>query len=196
MSSSVVITAPGLISVPGVTLESPSTPAKGARISRSPRRAWAAVSVASAVSSAVAASSAETRGAMPRSASWLNRSDSRRAWATAARAWMIEASSSPAWSWTRGVPAATRWPSRNRTAVISSDVADVTLTERRPRATPRTSIWSLNGRSDTTASDTSWPLPPPGPPLGPPPSSSAKATRRTAATIMRPSTTAAANRKK
>src|SRR5690606_37138441 len=68
-SSRVVITAPGLIRVPGVTVVRPSTPENGARITRSPRCAWAASSPARAASRAVSAFSAVTRGATPRSAS-------------------------------------------------------------------------------------------------------------------------------
>ena len=86
VSSRVAITAPGLMSVPAVTVDRPSVPANGARIIRSPRRAAAADNEACAVSSAVWASSAETRGATPRSASSLNRSYSRWACATWARA--------------------------------------------------------------------------------------------------------------
>jgi hypothetical protein len=52
------------------------------------------------------------------------------------------------------VPAATLWPSVKRTRVISSLVDEVMLTERRPRATPRTRISSVKGRVAMTASET------------------------------------------
>ncbi|MNE65782.1 hypothetical protein D3C80_1612890 [compost metagenome] len=68
VSSRVVMTDPGEINVPGVTVVRPRTPANGARSTRSPRRASEAATAARAVCKAVSAVSAVTRGATPRSA--------------------------------------------------------------------------------------------------------------------------------
>ena len=70
MSSRVAITPPGLTSVPAVTVLRPSTPEKGARMVRSPCRAWAAFSAAWAVSSWVSYCSTIIGEAKPRSPSW------------------------------------------------------------------------------------------------------------------------------
>lgn len=164
--------------MPGAASVRPTTPENGARITRSPARAWFARSVATAWSYWALYCSAVATGAMPLSASCCQRSQLLLASATCDRAWMMLASCSAAFSSASTCPCRTNCPLWKLMRVTSWLAGAVSVMDWRALALPSTSITSVKVRVPTETARTAMPPPPPGPrppgPPGPPPGGPAK----------------------
>ena len=175
MSSRVAITVPGVTSAPGLTWRMPSTPAKGARITRSDRLARICATCALAASRLARALSSAERATSCCPDSWLMRWNC--CWASACCA-CAEASKARCWSplrVTSGAPRTTSWPLSKCTASTVSLTLAVTVTASCARTVPSACSVSVQSSSRTTWAPTATgalPRPP-----GPPPASLPQATR-------------------
>ena len=182
-SSSVAIGVPGVTSAPGLTWRMPSTPANGARMTRSPScaRTWATRARA-ASRAARWLSSCERAISCCRASSdwrWYRRSASLAdAWASAS-----EACCCCPESVTRTAPRPTSSPLSKWILCTISLTFAITVTDSRARAVPMASRLSLNGCLRTTAVVTAVASSPPrcGASPAPPQAASASTSISTAA---------------